>query len=468
MAIPREAAPATVLPKSNLAQLGYQITQQRKAEQEAKRKQEAEQLAEVSGPYFETVHSPIVMQAREQFMQLASDAAADPKNRQLQVDLARAKNGLKDILSASAAMQKQYDESLKFIRQNPDGTVDGAKQMNDFLVNAANGDYKVELKNGNFLVNGELALSRDDLFGMPQVRKAAEVYTVNNFVESIPMMGQADRDGNISVPSASKGRAWVEGYFDGLDRRQQESLVAQSIINDYVQKYGGAQPSDEYVERKIVNEFDTYYNKMIESATNSHLGKYKSQTRTDKEGQGGAGGFSPNKANLTLVSSGAGEVPLQNIKGQIGPMPKEGQKTLKDAGAQYGLTSNEFVFIPNTEDKTSALIIENFYWGDSGKLFVTGRRLQPSVEQSVLRAQSELQNGSVDSDIINSLAWESMPIEPVEIEGEERAQFIAALKKAEPEVQKLGSKYNEVLTNLRDIYYPSSQTSSEGAWSSFN
>lgn len=445
MAIPLEAAPATVLPKSNLAQLGYQLGQQQQAQELAEAdilNKQLEALGDVG--FWAEMDSPIMGQMTNMFLETAAEAAADPTNRELAIRLAREKAQIQRYARKSEYDQKVHIANEQFARQNPDFA--GKDAWAQSLIGRGQGEV-VRDDDGTFRINGEMVENAFPSVSM--IGKKREETTLRDWVNTLDVGSMTYTDENGVKGIRPKGVSeYVTTDFQYLPQDQQLDLILaeERRIHPRATLESFLQMPEEYQQqvqaRMLANAIDLY-----EGELNSSTIQPKDDGKGKKIDNWGIDRF-----DISTTPDG-----------------------VTDGFASVKIPAT--TFIPSSEGRRDkAYFINGYEVGKDGTLRLTGYQLsRAGFEEligNVLTKDQAENNESISGEELKNVFSQakSKPISEVFDVSGDKNEFLTALKKKEKGIKRL-SRFDDFVDwswDYNDSPIEDSEETSGGVMSQFN
>lgn len=415
MAIPLEAAPATVLPKSNLAQLGYQLGQQQQAQELAEADRFNKQLEAIGNVgFWAEMDSPIMGQMTNMFLETAAEAAADPTNRELAIRLAREKAQIQRYARKSEYDQKVHIANEQFARQNPDFA--GKDAWAQSLIGRGQGEV-VRDDDGTFRINGEMVENAFPSVSMIG-KKPSEVSWNKELVQGVSL--QPDYINNKATYSSegvvNRARGIVTARYDGAEPSDRRKMLESFIIRDWQNqaKTQDRVPSRDWINSQLANPdvVALMETAMLDQAANAVLDQYGEGKPLYKPEKGGDDPDSSYKSVVRI--------------GQVKSLP------ITDGGeAQnvWGISVNTFDYIPKGKEKGTLMEVNEVYVdpNNSNVVYLRGQSLT-SREREILKKYSggESLDDGEQEDLDFILQKKSKP-ETIKVTGTEISSALSPL-----------------------------------------
>lgn len=233
MAIPFEAAPATVFKESDIAEFGLALQDRQEAKETQKRERFEKAYKETNLPAW-TQRDTAVMKYASAVRDLLLDPAiynaktGSPEH----IRGLRAKEQLERVAAASGANKKRFEEEVDFLRNNPDA--EGVDMLTAYHDMPFDGEVVID-EYGNGLVDGEPIITHPALSTPPSLRKRVEEVNLED-IYGVKMGQYTTPDGVLVVPSRNDVREFVEDGFKGM--KDQDKYFKQYVINKYRVKHG--------------------------------------------------------------------------------------------------------------------------------------------------------------------------------------------------------------------------------------
>lgn len=360
MAIPREAAPATVLPKSNIAQLGYQLGQQQQAREiaQADRLQgEMEKLGDLQ--FWEEVDSPVMGELTRIYIDEAAKVAKDPTNQRNRVRLARIGSQIETVAARSADDKKRHLANERFTMQMGRENVSGIDEWGQAVQMRASQPIKVEVDdNDNIRFNGQLA---DSFYGnIPSVSKARTPYTTEEFLKSVNVGMTTIQDGKVVTTSPKNAAMQISDRFRVLEDPKKTDLVLEFANMS----------EDEFA--RLPEDRQNYY--IQQTVANLSAMKLRELDYSQRE-YGGGDGDARKDVRLTMIGDGS-------------PIPLSvGGETVN----VYGVSVPEFDMTPKGTEKGTRLYVNRVFTTPDRRHFASGQALT-SRERELLEKVANREN----------------------------------------------------------------------------
>lgn len=423
MAIPFEAAPATVFKESDIAEFGLALQDRQEAKETQKRERFEKAYKETNLPAW-TQRDTAVMKYASAVRDLLLDPAiynaktGSPEH----IRGLRAKEQLERVAAASGANKKRFEEEIDFLKNNPDA--EGVDMLTAYHDMPFDGEVVID-EYGNGLVNGEPIITHPALSTPPSLRKPQEEVNLRD-IYGVKMGQYTTPDGVLVVPSRNDVREFVEGGFRGM--KDQDKYFKQYVNNKFRVKYN-RNPASGYAEQEIESNPDLY-NEFIDYLTEQNIKEYNygGGRKSDGKREGLLGEFDKKsfvkiepKFGSNVVPSGTEfksglaipNVPF--ISNYLAPA-KEGETT---ASVGSGGDKGEIIFVSEVaQDKDGNLYVSGVKkTGDISKIISVGENGTVGVAQGITM-----------NDLLANQGYQTKTINKLKLEGNDAANFIAAMK----------------------------------------
>jgi hypothetical protein len=337
----------------------------------------------------------------------------------------RAKEQLERVAAASGANKKRFEEEIDFLRDNPDA--EGVDMLTAYHDMPFDGEVVID-EYGNGLVNGEPIITHPALSSPPSLRKREKGVNLEDVWGGTTMGQYTTPDGIVAVPSRGEARAFLERKFGGMPDK--DKYLKSYIEGKYLQEYG-MMPARGYAESIISDAPDELMESFIDEMTQQHLELYKSGGKVS-DGDGKRGGllgefdkksfvkiepkFGSNVVpSGTEFKSGLAIPNVPFISNYLAPA-KEGETT---ASVGSGGDKGEIIFVSEVaQDKDGNLYVSGVKkTGDISKIVAVGGDGSVGVAQGVRMI-----------DLLASQGYQTKTINKFKLEGNDAANFIAAMK----------------------------------------
>jgi len=421
MAIPFEAAPATVFKESDIAEFGLALQDRQEAKEAQDRERYEKMLESVSGPYW-AERDTWIAQGGNKLLEMATDPAyyKAPIGSANHNKFIRAKRQYEQLLATSAANQKYFNEQLKFAQQNPDA--EGMQDLNAYVGMDMQGDVEID-EAGNFVVAGQPIITSDAMSTPPSLRKRVEMYSSDDFLSKVKLgTKKYENESGVTTITPNDAMGLVTMRYKVLEPRKQSDLLTAYVMSKYS------------VDRDEVSRMDA---DMLAVEEGDMLKEYadiilqETNTATTREKEGGRGGllgefdkksfvkiepkFGSNVVpSGTEFKSGLAIPNVPFISNYLAPA-KEGETT---ASVGSGGDKGEIIFVSEVaQDKDGNLYVSGVKSvGDITKLVALGDDGRPALAQGV------------NMNFLQDQGYKTRTINKFKLEGNDAANFIAAMK----------------------------------------
>ena len=422
MAIPFEAAPATVFKESDIAEFGLALQDRQEAKEAQKRERFEKAYKETNLPAW-TQRDTAVMKYASAVRDLLLDPAiynaktGSPEH----IRGLRAKEQLERVAAASGANKKRFEEEIDFLKNNPDA--EGVDMLTAYHDMPFDGEVVID-EYGNGLVNGEPIITHPALSSPPSLRKRVKMYSSDDFLSKVKLgTKKYENESGVTTITPNDAMGLVTMRYKVLEPRKQSDLLTAYVMS----KYG--------VDRDEVSRMDA---DMLAVEEGDMLKEYadiilkETDTATTREKEGGRGGllgefdkksfvkiepkFGSNVVpSGTEFKSGLAIPNVPFISNYLAPA-KEGEAT---ASAGSGGDKGEIIFVSEVaQDKDGNLYVSGVKkTGDISKIVAVGGDGSVGVAQGVTM-----------SDLLANQGYQTKTINKFKLEGNDAANFIAAMK----------------------------------------
>jgi len=422
MAIPFEAAPATVFKESDIAEFGLALQDRQEAKETQKRERFEKAYKETNLPAW-TQRDTAVMKYASAVRDLLLDPAiynaktGSPEH----IRGLRAKEQLERVAAASGANKKRFEEEIDFLKNNPDA--EGVDMLTAYHDMPFDGEVVID-EYGNGLVNGEPIITHPALSTPPSLRKRRDVYTFDKFEDRVNVgISSYENENGVTTVSPNDAEALVRIVYK--TSRPQDK---RDLLNIFMANNLGL--TAEQVDMLDPEEIAIYEEAMLKEQAKAAL--LRSDTKTSRESGGGRGGllgefdkksfvkiepkFGSNVVpSGTEFKSGLAIPNVPFISNYLAPA-KEGETT---ASVGSGGDKGEIIFVSEVaQDKDGNLYVSGVKkTGDISKIVAVGGDGSVGVAQGVRMI-----------DLLASQGYQTKTINKFKLEGNDAANFIAAMK----------------------------------------
>jgi len=409
MAIPFEAAPATVFKESDIAEFGLALQDRQEAKEQRERERYEKTLESVSGPYW-AERDTWIAQGGNKLLEMATDPAyyKAPIGSANHNKFIRAKRQYEQLLATSAANQKYFNEQLKFAQQNPDA--EGMQDLNAYVGMDMQGDVEID-EAGNFVVAGQPIITSDAMSTPPSLRKRQEEVNLED-IYGVKMGQYTTPDGVLVTPSRNDVREFVEGGFRGM--KDQDKYFKQYVNNKFREKYR-RNPASGYAEQEIESN-PNLYNEFIDYLTEQNIKTYNyGGGRKSDDGGGGAFGVDNSKVTVTPVPLGEYSV-------------GEGDAAVKSE--LYGFSTKPIAWVGDeSKDKGAGYFVDVVQFDKDGNMVVSGYKSAGSIEASLMAmAMGEIEAGVDVREVLKKYNIKTEPLNQKKLSESEASSFSSSLK----------------------------------------
>lgn len=414
MAIPFEAAPATVFKESDIAEFGLALQDRQEAKETKERERYEKMLESVSGPYW-AERDTWIAQGGNKLLEMATDPAyyKAPIGSANHNKFIRAKRQYEQLLATSAANQKYFNEQLKFAQQNPDA--EGMQDLNAYVGMDMQGDVEID-EAGNFVVAGQPIITSDAMSTPPSLRKRVEMYSSDDFLSKVKLgTKKYENESGVTTITPNDAMGLVTMRYKVLEPRKQSDLLTAYVMSKYS------------VDRDEVSRMDA---DMLAVEEGDMLKEYadiilqETDTATTREKEGGRGGL-------------LGEFDKKSF---VKIEPQFGVATVAE-GAEFksgvSVPTVKFVSTLGGSEGDVAEIIhaDKVSQDKDGNLYVSGKKYTGDIKKLIggnLASPDGSGGFSIDpsatGDLLGTLGWKSKTLEPMKLEGTDASSFVAAMK----------------------------------------
>ena len=422
MAIPFEAAPATVFKESDIAEFGLALQDRQEAKETQKRERFEKAYKETNLPAW-TQRDTAVMKYASAVRDLLLDPAiynaktGSPEH----IRGLRAKEQLERVAAASGANKKRFEEETDFLKNNPDA--EGVDMLTAYHDMPFDGEVVID-EYGNGLVDGEPIITHPALSTPPSLRKPKKVYSWEDFDKTIQVgTNTYENENGVTITSPNDAMGLVSMTYDVLAPSEREDLLNTYIMSNF--GYTEEQAKRLPPEKRALQEGE-----MLRKAAERAL--LKVDTKLTREKDGGRGGllgefdkksfvkiepkFGGNVVpSGTEFKSGLAIPNVPFISNYLAPA-KEGEVT---ASVGSGGDKGEIIFVSEVaQDKDGNLYVSGVKkTGDISKIVAVGGDGSVGVAQGVRMI-----------DLLASQGYQTKTINKFKLEGNDAANFIAAMK----------------------------------------
>jgi hypothetical protein len=430
MAIPFEAAPATVFKESDIAEFGLALQDRQEAKQAQERERYEKMLESVSGPYW-AERDTWVTQGGNKLLEMATDPAyyKAPIGSENHNKFIRAKRQYEQLLATSAANQKYFNEQLKFAQQNPDA--EGMQDLNAYVGMDMQGDVEID-EAGNFVVAGQPIITSDAMSTPPSLRKRRDVYTFDKFEDRVNVgISSYENENGVTTVSPNDAEALVRIVYK--TSRPQDK---RDLLNIYMANNLGL--TAEQVDMLDPEEIAIYEEAMLKEQAKAAL--LRSDTKTSRESGGGRGGLlgefdkksfvkiEPQFGKTTVVEGAEFKsgISVPTVKFVSTQVVSEGDVAQEDGdGTQKG----------SEGDVAQIIHADKVAQDKDGNLYISGKKYTGDIKRLIsggLASPDGSGGFSIDpsatDELLGSFGWKSRPLEPMKLEGTDASSFVAAMR----------------------------------------
>lgn len=437
MAIPSESQPGTRLGRSGLAQTGFQLGQQIKADEDRERARYEKAFETVGGQYFDERDIAI-----QRLGSMYLDMATDPKYFNAKVGspehqrFLRFGNQYKQILQSSADNNKlfrQYEQQL-----GKDPSYKGKEELVEWF-NMGNdvGDLEID-EYGNALRNGQPLISSDYMSAPPMVRKERAAYTDKDFLNSISVGSTTDVVDGVVVTQPKDVEFQTLGGYRMLEPWQQQDLLESYIRG----KYNNPNLTTESIARLGKEELN-----MHEQGLKDYLVKAKRiQLNESKKPRSKGGDFEiggVNTKNIRFVPIG--------FKKKVNrtPLPLASPDLKAETELDLAEVSIPTLRFNSTdpENRDYVYFINRFAIDQDGNAYVTGKKVNKNKYDKLVNLKGQ----SIDLEDLGATG-ESIEDEPIT----DNTDLLAQIKGKHSGIGAGGlTSWNDFQNWIRNEYVPS-------------
>ena len=278
---------------------------------------------------------------------------------------------------------------------------------------------------GNGLVDGEPIITHPALSTPPSLRKRQEEVNLED-VYGVKMGQYTTPDGVLVVPSRNDVREFVEDGFKGM--KDQDKYFKQYVINKYRVKHG-RNPAMGYAEQEIESNPDLY-NEFIDYLTEQNIKTYNyGGGRKPDENRGGLLGEFDKKSFVKIEPKFGGNVVPSGTEFKSGlAIPNVPFISNYLAPAKEGETTAS---VGSGGDKGEIIFVSEVAQDKDGNLYVSGVKKTGDISKIVAvggGGSVELSPGVRMADLLASQGYQTKTINKFKLEGNDAANFIAAMK----------------------------------------
>ena len=415
MAIPFEAAPATVFKESDIAEFGLALQDRQEAREQRERERYEKTLESVSGPYW-AERDTWVTQGGNKLLEMATDPAyyRAPIGSANHNKFIRAKRQYEQLLATSAANQKYFNEQLKFAQQNPDA--EGMQDLNAYVGMDMQGDVEID-EAGNFVVAGQPIITSDAMSTPPSLRKRRDVYTFDKFEDRVNVgISSYENENGVTTVSPNDAEALVRIVYK--TSRPQDK---RDLLNIYMANNLGL--TAEQVDMLDPEEIAIYEEAMLKEQTKAAL--LRSDTKTSRESGGGSGLFGVDNSKVTVTPLPVGEL---SMKIKVGEGDAAVDKTVKSD--LYGFSTKPISWVGGeNRDKGTSYFIDSVQFDELGNMVVSGYKLIEPIEAALLRSvTSDIEAGYDPTTVFKNYGLKTEPLTQKKLSESEASSFSSSLK----------------------------------------
>lgn len=414
MAIPFEAAPATVFKESDIAEFGLALQDRQEAKETKERERYEKMLESVSGPYW-AERDTWVTQGGNKLLEMATDPAyyKAPIGSANHNKFIRAKRQYEQLLATSAANQKYFNEQLKFAQQNPDA--EGMQDLNAYVGMDMQGDVEID-EAGNFVVAGQPIITSDAMSTPPSLRKRRDVYTFDKFEDRVNVgISSYENENGVTTVSPNDAEALVRIVYK--TSRPQDK---RDLLNIYMANNLGL--TAEQVDMLDPEEIAIYEEAMLKEQAKAAL--LRSDTKTSRESGGGRGGLLGEFDKKSFVK----------IEPQFG-VATVAEGTEFKSGVSVPTVKFVSTLGGSEGDVAEIIHADKVSQDKDGNLYVSGKKYTGDIKKLIggnLASPDGSGGFSIDpsatGDLLGTLGWKSKTLEPMKLEGTDASSFVAAMK----------------------------------------
>lgn len=418
MAIPFEAAPATVFKESDIAEFGLALQDRQEAKETQKRERFEKAYKETNLPAW-TQRDTAVMKYASAVRDLLLDPAiynakaGSPEH----IRGLRAKEQLERVAAASGANKKRFEEEIDFLKNNPDA--EGVDMLTAYHDMPFDGEVVID-EYGNGLVDGEPIITHPALSSPPSLRKREKGVNLEDVWGGTTMGQYTTPDGIVAVPSRGEARAFLERKFGGMPDK--DKYLKSYIEGKYLQEYG-MMPARGYAESIISNAPDELMESFIDEMTQQHLELYKSGGKVS-DGDGKRGGLLGEFDKKSFVK----------IEPQFG-VATVAEGTEFKSGVSVPTVKFVSTLGGSEGDVAEIIHADKVSQDKDGNLYVSGKKYTGDIKKLIggnLASPDGSGGFSIDpsatGDLLGTLGWKSKTLEPMKLEGTDASSFVAAMK----------------------------------------
>ena len=414
MAIPFEAAPATVFKESDIAEFGLALQDRQEAKETKERERYEKMLESVSGPYW-AERDTWVTQGGNKLLEMATDPAyyRAPIGSANHNKFIRAKRQYEQLLATSAANQKYFNEQLKFAQQNPDA--EGMQDLNAYVGMDMQGDVEID-EAGNFVVAGQPIITSDAMSTPPSLRKRRDVYTFDKFEDRVNVgISSYENENGVTTVSPNDAEALVRIVYK--TSRPQDK---RDLLNIFMANNLGL--TAEQVDMLDPEEIAIYEEAMLKEQAKAAL--LRSDTKTSRESGGGRGGLLGEFDKKSFVK----------IEPQFG-VATVAEGTEFKSGVSVPTVKFVSTLGGSEGDVAEIIHADKVSQDKDGNLYVSGKKYTGDIKKLIggnLASPDGSGGFSIDpsatGDLLGTLGWKSKTLEPMKLEGTDASSFVAAMK----------------------------------------
>jgi hypothetical protein len=430
MAIPFEAAPATVFKESDIAEFGLALQDRQEAKETQKRERFEKAYKETNLPAW-TQRDTAVMKYASAVRDLLLDPAiynaktGSPEH----IRGLRAKEQLERVAAASGANKKRFEEEEDFLRNNPDA--EGVNELMAYHDMPFDGEVVID-EYGNGLVDGEPIITHPALSTPPSLRKRRDVYTFDKFEDRVNVgISSYENENGVTTVSPNDAEALVRIVYK--TSRPQDK---RDLLNIYMANNLGL--TAEQVDMLDPEEIAIYEEAMLKEQAKAAL--LRSDTKTSRESGGGRGGLlgefdkksfvkiEPQFGKTTVVEGAEFKsgISVPTVKFVSTQVVSEGDVAQEDGdGTQKG----------SEGDVAQIIHADKVAQDKDGNLYISGKKYTGDIKRLIsggLASPDGSGGFSIDpsatDELLGSFGWKSRPLEPMKLEGTDASSFVAAMR----------------------------------------
>lgn len=414
MAIPFEAAPATVFKESDIAEFGLALQDRQEAKETQKRERFEKAYKETTLPAW-TQRDTAVMKYASAVRDLLLDPAiynaktGSPEH----IRGLRAKEQLERVAAASGANKKRFEEEIDFLKNNPDA--EGVDMLTAYHDMPFDGEVVID-EYGNGLVNGEPIITHPALSTPPSLRKRRDVYTFDKFEDRVNVgISSYENENGVTTVSPNDAEALVRIVYK--TSRPQDK---RDLLNIYMANNLGL--TAEQVDMLDPEEIAIYEEAMLKEQAKAAL--LRSDTKTSRESGGGRGGLLGEFDKKSFVK----------IEPQFG-VATVAEGTEFKSGVSVPTVKFVSTLGGSEGDVAEIIHADKVSQDKDGNLYVSGKKYTGDIKKLIggnLASPDGSGGFSIDpsatGDLLGTLGWKSKTLEPMKLEGTDASSFVAAMK----------------------------------------